>query len=47
MGVKEENPSCFGGISKEKEVKCEKKREKGSEEELFKILLVLNFLSLN
>jgi hypothetical protein len=28
MGVKEEIPSCFGGIPKEKEVKCEKKKRK-------------------
>jgi hypothetical protein len=25
MGAKEEIPCCFGGILKEKEVKCEKK----------------------
>jgi hypothetical protein len=28
MGAKEEIPCCFGGILKEKEVKCEEKKGK-------------------
>jgi hypothetical protein len=31
MGAKEEIPCCFGGTLKEKEVKCEEKKEKGQE----------------
>jgi len=36
MGVKEEIPSCFGGIPKEKEVKCEKKEKKGLKKNFLK-----------